>query len=289
MSQNSSPRKIDPSIVAALIGVIGTIAVTLITLNANKQSAPTPSPTPMVASTNTTVPSPAPTDTVPPGESTSTPAPATDTPEPTFTFTATPAPVALGQDWGVGCISSLWKPFPASIPVVEKDGCLLEPVHVFSASNGSLSFLGSRAGSGGEEVYGLFAPLLPESGSVTIFIRLKDLSNVDLWAGVFAGQDIASQGMLMIIPAGNVKNRLVVQKEISSYDNIQSTQMISQGDGFIIAFEFNPNSARALVNRNLLVTNPVSIPSAQKWLFLGYKGLSGNYRIEGEFFNFEVK
>ena len=37
------------------------------------------------------------------------------------------------------------------------------------------------------------------------------------------------------------------------------------------------------------VTNPVSIPSTQKWLFIGYKGLNGYYRIEGTFLSFELK
>jgi hypothetical protein len=261
--------------------------VTLITLNANKQPpVPTPVPTPIIASTNTTIPSPVPTDTVPAGDPTSTPAPATDTPVPTFTIVP---PVAIGQDWSQSCISTFWKPYPSTIPTIDNgNGCWKEPVYVFSASNGQLSFLGSRTNSGGEEVYGLFAPL-PENGTVTVTIHLRDLSNVDLWTGVFAEPDITSQGILMTIPAGNVKNRLVVQKEIPSYDNMQKTQMINQGDGFIMTFEFGPLSVRALVNRNLFVTNPVSVPSAQKWLFLGYKGLSGSYRIEGAFLNFELK
>jgi hypothetical protein len=287
MPENSSSRKIDPSIIAALIGVIGTIIVTLITLNANKQPAiPTPVPTPIIASTNTSIPSPEPTDTVPAGNPTSTPAPATDTPVPTFT---TVPPVAIGQDWGQDCISTLWKPYPSTVPTIDNgNGCWKAPVYVFSASNGQLAFLGSRLSTGGEEVYGMFAPL-SENGSVTVTIRLKDLSNVDLWTGVFAEPDIASQGILMTIPAGNVKNRLVVQKEVSSYDNISKTQMINQGDGFIMTFEFDPLSVRALVNRNLFVTNPASVPSAQKWLFIGYKALSGAYRIEGAFLNFELK
>src|SRR5258705_11367224 len=108
MSDKSSSRRIDPSIIAALIGVIGTIIVTLITVNANKQpAAPTAVPTPIVISTNTSVPSPVPTDTAAPGEPTSTPLPPTDTLTPTFT---TVPPIPIGQDWGAGCISTLWRP-----------------------------------------------------------------------------------------------------------------------------------------------------------------------------------
>jgi len=227
-----------------------------------------------------------PTDTTLPGDPTSTPAPPTDTPVPTFTIVP---PVVIGQDWGQDCISALWKPYPDTIPTIDNgNGCWKAPVYVFSASNGQLSFLGSRISNGGQEVYGMFAPL-PANGTVTVTIRLRDLTNVDLWTGVFAESDITSQGILMTIPAGNVKNRLIVQKAIPSYDNMQKTQMINQGDGFIMTFEFSPLSVRALVNRNLFVTNPAPVASDKKWLFLGYKGLSGNYRIEGAFLNFELK
>ena len=286
-------KEIDPSAriqlivgVLGLVGVLLTVFVPIIRDNIKQSNQPTQTPIIIVATpTQAQV---IPTDTVPAGDPTSTPAPATDTPvSPTLTFTAVP-PVAIGQDWGQGCISSSWKPYPASIPVFEKDGCLQEPVQAFSADGGSLSFLYSRSGTGGEEVYGLFAPL-PESGSVTVFIRLKDLTNVDLWTGVFAEADINSKGILMTIPAGNVNNRLIVQKEVPSYDNMQKTQMINQGDGFIMTFEFTPGAVRALVNRNLFVTNPEAIASAQKWLFVGFKGLAGTYRIEGNFFNFELK
>ena len=285
MSNNS--RKIDPSIIAALIGVIGTVVVTLISINANKQP-PAPIATPIVIVASPTQAPVIPTDTVPAGDPTSTPAPATNTPEPTFTFTAIP-PVAIGQDWSQGCISTLWKPYPATVSAIDNgNGCWKAPVHVFVANNGQLAFLGNRLSNGGEEVYGLFAPL-SDTGTVTVFIHLKDLTNADVWTGVFAEPDINSQGILMTIPAGNVNNRLIVQKEITSYDNKQKTQMINQGDGFIMTFEFSPLSVRALVNRNLFVTNPESVPSAQKWLFIGYKGLAGTYRIEGDFFNFELK
>jgi hypothetical protein len=287
-------REPDPIKIQLTLGILGFLGVLLTVLatifgpiiQENLRQRNQPTQTPIVIVESSTPALVIPTDTVPPGDPTSTPAPATDTPVPTFT---TIPPVPLGQDWRAGCISSLWRPFPASIQVVERDGCLLEPVHVFSANDGRLSFLGNRSANGGEERFGLFT-LLPESGTITVHVRLRDLTNVDLWMGVFASpDDLTSQGMLMTIPAGNVRNRLIVQKDVSNYETIQTTQMISQDDGFIISFEFNPLSVRSLVNRNLLVTNPVSIPSTQKWFFIGYKGLSGNYRIEGEFFDFELR
>jgi hypothetical protein len=159
---------------------------------------------------------------------------------------------------------------------------LQEPVFVFSADNGSMSFLYERNANGAQETYGLFAPL-PESGEVTFTVRLSDLKNVDLWVGIFAEADINTSGLLMTIPAGNPNNRVIVQKDVNTYETIQATQKLNQGAGYSFTFAFNALSARGTVNPSAFVTNPVSIPSSTKWLFLGFRGLSGSYRVEGVF------
>jgi hypothetical protein len=278
-----SGRGISPEIVAALIGVAGTIIVTVY-LNKPQPVSP-PATTMPIVITATSMPTDVPTDAVPFGDPTSTPAP-TDTPEPTSTPEPTPTeiqPIAIGQDWGSGCISSLWQPYPTSVLSVGKgNGCLQEPVFVFSADNGSMSFLYERNANGAQETYGLFAPL-PESGEVTFTVRLSDLKNVDLWVGIFAEADINTSGLLMTIPAGNPNNRVIVQKDVNTYETIQATQKLNQGAGYSFTFAFNALSARGTVNPSAFVTNPVSIPSSTKWLFLGFRGLSGSYRVEGVF------
>ncbi len=226
-----------------------------------------------------------PTETALPPTSTSTPVPAADTPVPTFTPVP---PVAIGQDWTAGCISSLWKTYPSTTTVEKGDGCLKEPVYVFSAENGDLDFLDERNGSGNAEIYGLFAPL-PESGTVTFTVRLKDLDNVDLMMGIFPEPDVATQGLLMTILSGDVNKRSIVQKDPLNYVTIQGTAPLNQGGGYSISFTFTTLSATSRVNPSVFTTNQVSIRSEQKWLFLGYKGLRGQYRIEGTFLNFELK
>lgn len=212
--------------------------------------------------------------------------PETSTHMATVTATAV-SPVPLGEDWSQGCISTLWKPYPQDIPVIEKgNGCWKEPVHVFSAENGDLDFLAERR-RGSAEVYGLFAEL-PEDGTVTVRIQLKDLSNVDLWMGVFAEQDIDSQGLLMVIPAGNVRKRVFMQKDPVTYEMLAGTDLLEQGNSFSITFHFTANSARCTISSNFFFTKSVPIPSSQKWLFLGYKGLTGSYRVQGRFFNFVI-
>jgi len=284
MSNSSSSRRIDPSIIAALIGVIGTILVTLITIKANK---PTAVQTPIVISTNTEIPSQVPTDTAGPGEPTSTPAPPTDTPTPTLT--RVPA-VLIGQDWDAGCISTLWQPYPANVPMLDNgNGCWKQPVLIYSIANSKMTFLYSRTGSGPVEIYGLFAPL-PEIGTATYTIHFTDLTNADILMGVFEKADVNSQGLLLAIPNGNAKRREIVQKDnVTTYNTIQSTNTLDQGGGFTFTFTFTSNSASGSVNSNVFVTNPVSIQSNQKWLFLGYKGLAGKYSIAGEFSGLEIK
>ena len=290
MSENrATPKKLDSNIIAAIIGTIGTITVALITIFANRQPSPTiqPTLTPVIV-TATSMPTAIPTDTVPPGEPTSTPAP-TDTPEPTPTFTFTPVPpVAIGQDWIQDCVSSLWQPFPADYtPTQNGNGCWTG-VKIFTASKGSLSFLYSREGLGTDEVFGLFAPL-SGTGTVSIKVRLKDLTNVDLMMGVFAEQKVTSDGLLITIPAGDPKNRLLVQKDPANYETMKQTVFLEQGGGYVVSFSFDSVSASAVVEPRVMTINGVPVNAAQKWLFLGFKGLTNDYRIEGEFVSLELK
>ena len=281
-------RRMDPSIIAAVIGVCGTITVALIPILSGRFSASATPTLPAYATsilpTETITFTAEPTDTVPPGESTSTPAP-TDTPVPSATSIPS---VPIGQDLVSGCISTLWKPYPSTVPAVERgDGCWQEPLHVFSAENGDLDFLAER-GSGGVEIYGLFAPLR-ESGSVSFYVHLSELDNVDLLMGVYAEPDVASQGLLMTIPSANVKKLRIVQKDnLTAYNTLQDTGTLDQGTGFWITFNYGPTSASSTVNPSVFVTNPVSVPSAQKWLFFGYKALPGSYQLEGRFFSLDV-
>jgi hypothetical protein len=288
MSDNKNePRgKLDSTIVAAIITGVVTIIVTALTVFGSRLASPAPQPTAtspvVVADTATLTASPQPTDTVPPGEATSTPAPATDTP--TATSTTVPA-VALGEDWRAGCISTLWQPYPAEIqPTAKGNGCWQEPVFVYSAENGDLDFLAQNIND--STVYGLFAPLPGENGSVSFKVRLRDLTNADLLMGIYAQPDVTAQGLLMTIPAGNVKNRVIVQKDnVSSYTTMQKTGNLAQGDGYWFTFTYSLNSVRSTLNPSVFVTNPFSLPSAQKWLFLGYKVLNRSYGIEGTFFD----
>lgn len=287
--QKSPPKKLDSTIVAAIIGTLGTITVALISIFGNRQpSSPVqPALTPVIV-TATSMPSAIPTDTVPPGDPTSTPAP-TDTPEPTptWTFTSVP-PVAIGQDWSQDCVSTLWQPFPANYtPTQGTNGCW-QSLNFFAAGKGSLSFLNERSGIGDPEIIGLFAPL-SGSGSVTVRIRLKDLTNVDIMTGVFGEQNPETDGLLITIPAGDPNNRLLVQKNPADYETVRQTIALQQGNGYEITFSFDAVSASAVVQPKVLTINGIPINQPQKWLFLGFKGLKNGYRVQGEFVSLVVE
>jgi len=284
MTKESDSRlNIILTFIIALLTIVAGIFTPLIQKKFDQQ----PTQTPVVIIQSSTPEPVIPTDTVPPGADTSTPAP-TNTPEPTIPATNTTIPVlAPGEDWMVGCVSTAWR-VTSNISVTDRgDGCWQEPVYVFSAEQGSLDFLSVR-NNGGVEVYGMFAPL-PESGSVSVTVRLKDLSNADMWIGVFQQPDITSQGMLLTIAAGDPKKRVIAWKDIATYDTIQKTSPIDQSTGFSFTFDFNNLSVVGKLNPSAFVTDSASVPSSQKWLFIGYRGLLGYYRVEGSFLNYNVK
>ncbi|HNN14419.1 MAG TPA: hypothetical protein PKL78_12725 [Anaerolineales bacterium] len=284
---DNKKKMTNTAIIVALISLLGTIITVVANLYGNRAA---PEPTATLAATHaivfteTHLPTFTPTDTPLP-EPTATRVPDTETPIP---FTPTPAPVALGEDWKAGCVSRLWVPYPSTVSLSDKgNGCWREPANNFSAENGDLDFLYERSGRGALETSGLFAPL-PDSGTLTLTIRLSDLDNVDLWVGVFAEPDVTSKGLLLVIPNGDVKKRTVLQKDPANYETMQGTVALNQGNGFTVSFVFSDLSVRGRVLPNVFTTNQIPISSERKWLFLGYKGLNGSYRIEGTFLNFTL-
>jgi hypothetical protein len=149
-------------------------------------------------------------------------------------------------------------------------------------------FLNERSGIGDPEIIGLFAPL-PVTGNVTVKVRLKDLTNVDIMMGVFGEQNPESNGLLITIPAGDPNNRLLVQKNPADYETLKQTKIFQQGSGYEVTFSFDAVSVSAVVQPKVLTISGVPNNRPQKWLFLGFKGLKNGYRVQGEFVNLVVK
>jgi hypothetical protein len=290
----SEPRKsrIDPSIIAAVIGVCGTVMVTLITLLVN-WSGPTPAPTPPTASpqldptwtavpTLTNSPEPIPTDTVPVGDASSTPAPDTATPEPTLTL----APPPIGQDWANDCISVSWIPFP-SLDTTETNGCRSQPIHSLFAANGRLEFV-IQSRFEDTEQYGMFAKL-PASGLANIDVFLTNLQDGEIWLGVFAEPNIDSQGIIVVIPSGDVKNRPLVLKTMPGQAQYFETQSFAQSSAiYNVEFQFRSGSVGTVIMHDTPV-DPLPVGSTEQWLFVGYQVKKGNNRMQAAFLNLVVQ
>jgi len=296
---STNKRSIDPTIIAALIGVLGTLCVTVVTLFANRllpdtQPDPTLFPTWTLTATSTITETPVPTDTVPAGEPTSTPVPDTPTPEPTLTS----APPAIGSDWANGCISVLWRPYPDTVPTTANNGCLASPlyfpeqVNLFFIENGSLKFSVNRTYES-PQVFGLFAPI-PANGVVSIDTLLRRAQEGEIWMGVFAEPNIASQGLVAVLPAdNNPRDRDLIQRQMPDQTEIHHTEDFSDDPTqdpprYTIVFELG-NGAVRLQTLGETEFTPVPVGSDQPWLFIGYQVESGNNRIDAEFLNLLVQ
>jgi hypothetical protein len=293
---STNKRSIDPAIIAAIIGVLGTLCVTIITLSASRllptpqpsQPAPATQPPPVETWTPTATlantETPAPTDTVPAGNPTSTAAPETSTLQPSLT----PAPPAIGSDWANGCISILWKPYPPSIQPVQQEDCFVEPVNVFFALDRRLTFAVPNTRFENPEVYGLFGPL-PSNGTASLQTLLRTLQDGEIWIGVFAQPDINSQGSVIVIPPGNVTEKQLIQLAMPEQAEIRRTDpFVRNPPVYDFLFEFGNGTVKTTVmGGTALDERPVA--SDQLWLFVGYKVQKGNNRIDAEFLNLFVQ
>jgi len=300
----STNKRIDPAIIAALIGVMGTVCVTVITLVAtNFTPRPQPQATDPVQQPTWTVPvvatstianTPVPTDTVPVGDPTSTPVPDTPTPEPTFTA----VPPAIGADWVNGCVSTLWRPFPEFAQPALGNGCLAQPilfpeqVNLFFTENGSLKFQVNRTFET-PQVYGLIAPL-PATGTVRIDTFLRRIQGGEIWIGVMAEPNLTSQGLMAVLPEGeNVRNRPLALKKMPEQVEVQRMESFpddptQEPPRYSIVFELSNGEVR-IQSLGETEFSPVVLNSAQPWLFIGYQVANGNARLEAEFLNLLVQ
>ena len=299
-------RGIDPAIIAAIIGVIGTLCVTIISLYANRilpQPSPQPSlppqitvvePTWTVSPTATMTFTPVPTDTVPAGNPTSTAAPDTPTPEATLT----PIPPAIGADWVNNCISTLWRPYPDTVQTSANNGCLIqpvnlsEPVNLLFTEDGRLKFVVTRAFES-TQVFGLFAPL-PANGTVRVDTYLRRIQDGEIWIGVFAEPNLTSQGLVAaLLPGENVRRRELSQKIMPEQAEIERLETFYEAPGqdpplYSVILEFGDGVVR-MQKLGESEFSAVPISSTQPWLFIGYQVTTGSTRLDGEFLNLAVQ
>jgi hypothetical protein len=134
----------------------------------------------------------------------------------------------------------------------------------------------------------MFAPL-PATGTVNLDVTLRRLQDAEIWMGVFAAPDLASQGVIMVIPPGDVNRRLLVQKTMPDQMQVQTTAEFDSPSGsYNVVFEFGNGSVRTIIMRDT-VFDALPVSSAQQWLFVGFQAKRGNNRIDAEFLNLSIQ
>jgi len=134
----------------------------------------------------------------------------------------------------------------------------------------------------------MFAPL-PANGTASIDVYLRTLQDGEIWMGVFAAPDVASQGMIMVIPPGDVKDRLLVQKTMPGQVQVQDTISFTPPSPiYNVAFEFGNGSVSTTIMRDT-VFDPLPVNGTPQWLFVGFQVKKGNNRIEAEFLNLVIQ
>ncbi|MGZ9223368.1 MAG: hypothetical protein ACXW4Q_14770, partial [Anaerolineales bacterium] len=169
---------------------------------------------------------------------------------------------------------------------------LSEPVNLFFTENGRLKFLVTRTFEN-TQVFGLFAPL-PANGTVRVDANLRRIQEGEIWMGIFAGPNIASEGLVAaILPGENVKRRELAQKKMPEQAEIQRLETFYEAPGqdpplYSVVFEFGNGEVRM---QKLGDTEFSAVPlnSAQPWLFVGYQVTNGGTRLDAEFLNLEVQ
>jgi len=295
MSTNEPSKKIDSNIIIALISAFVTIILALIPFVGPKLFADKPTPTPTVApSTATSAPATEDnTATLPPTvQPTDTALVIPDTVTPASTDTPLPLPtvIPIGNDWAKDCISLVWIPEPKDgqpQPVQGNDGCWAQPVYSFETVNGGLQFQDDGNYST-PAAYGLFAALPGSKGTVTVTVRLKELSKADILIGVYADANLKSDGYLMTIPGGDVKKQKIIKKLSYDYYNTEKgTQPVDQRNGYTITFEYSPGSVSATVP-GVLSFPAATIQGSPKYIFLGYRTFNPGYSADGTFSTLKV-
>jgi hypothetical protein len=220
---------------------------------------------------------------------------ASSTPSLMPSLTPVPQPTATiyppGIDWKNGCVSSAWKIFPpeAQVKLLSK-GCYQEPLArtgSYFADEQKLSLLMSNPVLSAE-VFGLFAQL-PSSGSVHLTIDLDELENGEIWVGIFSSPDPASNGLLLLIPPGDITNRVFSLREMPHEFETYLTASFTGDNGvYLLDLYYSAGAFNFAVNQRVF-NEKYPLDYSEKWLFIGYRAKIGMNQIEASFSDLIIK
>jgi hypothetical protein len=275
MSEKNDSTRIQLFVaVLGFVGVLLTIFVPIIRESMANKGQPTQTPI-IIFTTPTLEDTPVPTDTVPPGEPTSTPAP-TDTAVPP---TLTPTPFPAGVDWSNECISAVWKVYPESLGATPNGNCYSEPfAGALSVRNQKLEiFYSERAST--DQVVGMFVEI-PSDALVEYTLHLDNIQAGELWTGIFVEPKIDASGVAVGAPAGKMDNSAFVIHKMPGDNRYTTGKTRKDSRDYLFSYDISPSSVTVLLEKyTTLDTVPVSSSNSTRWLFIGYKVVSGQTNV----------
>lgn len=175
-----------------------------------------------------------------------------------------------GEDWAHDCISQQWFAYPFQELQVEESGCYKEPIWNFiSTKNGGLYILARHEYMISAEEYGLFVQL-PQSAIVQLKMDLDEIDNGEIWVGIFSERDVVSDGLLIVVPPGQLNEHAFAVRTMPDQEQVDLTPIYQSDQGiYTVGFNLTKGSVSAVIENTQRETFPFSSP--QRWLFIGYR------------------
>ena len=131
-------------------------------------------------------------------------------------------------------------------------------------------------------------PLPGSNGTVTVKVSLRELTKADLLMGVHDNQDLSTNGVLIAMPAGDVKRQKILQMlSYNNYKTEEDTAPINQMDGYAITFTYTATSVTASVP-GVYKFKKATVSGNPKYIFLGYRKRGPVYSADGTFISLKA-
>jgi hypothetical protein len=193
--------------------------------------------------------------------------------------TFTPTPFPAGVDWTNECISAIWKVYPDPSGATINGNCYGEPLAgALSVRNQKLEiFYSDRAST--DQVIGIFVEI-PSDALVEFTLHLDNIQAGELWTGIFVEPKINANGVAVGAPAGKMDNSAFVIHKMPGDNKYTTGKTRKDSRDYLFSYDISPSSVTVLLEKyTTLDTVPVPSTNTTRWLFIGYKVISGQTNL----------
>jgi hypothetical protein len=175
-----------------------------------------------------------------------------------------------GQDWAYNCISKQWTIYPFQDILLDSNGCYQQPIWQFiSTEGGGLYILAQHKNMISAKEYGIFSRL-PQNTTVRLTMDLDVINNGEIWVGVFSEPDVKSNGLLIVVPPGKVKEHVFAVRTMPDQKRFNLTKIYFNDFGiYSIGFDLSMGYINTVIENT--PGEKLAFSSAQRWLFIGYR------------------